>query len=241
MARKTIAVAGLAVSSFIAIILTANGCKVMKPIHTAPTARFVNIRNGSTLSGDIDITVEVNDSDDPPGGLFFQVDDGKDWYQVGYPELMEPVKVDSPHRWKIPFAVVTQHFSNGPHRLVLLDYDKHGKRIVDQRTVTFLNELQNVHAGGLMHENRFHEDSMSCPITATLTTSQLWVVQIKDFNEHVVKTWKGSGKTIDLRWDGTDNTGKPLASGGFYTVIQALKTRETAGEAWKNWIINLNR
>lgn len=203
----------------------------MKPSDNAEQIRFIHVRDGDNLAGLVDLTAEVFNNPKKAEGIFLRLDDGEDCLRPGWPCFVKDEdQPDAPLRQEIPFGLVTNQFGSGPHRLFVVDRDG---RVFDERSVQFVNIIQHVHAGALMNNA-----SEGCRLTASLTTPQPWTLQIKERWGKVVRVFEGSGRAINIYWDGRDASGKLVPQGFYYSVITALESGEKTGDR-KSTLINI--
>ena len=70
----------------------------------------------------------------------------------------------------------------------------------------------------------------SVNITADISHSSDWTLDIKDQGEAIVKSFNGSGKTISVVWDGTDTSGTLQPIGDYSFIINTSATEPVSGE-----------
>lgn len=164
--------------------------------------RFANVKEGQKLSGDVSVAVQARGSLD---FLTLWVDNSKYGGQN--------VEGKGPERYA-GFDIPTFEYANGPHILEL----KVGYRMLDTRHVIFQNDRHPLHATNLTRTG------LPIRITGTVYPAGPWKAVVQNARGQVVRSWIGNGYSINLLWDGTNRSGKPVADGTyrFAAITQVL-------------------
>ncbi|MGO8669893.1 MAG: hypothetical protein ACLQVD_00755 [Capsulimonadaceae bacterium] len=166
-----------------------------RPAPTAYSVRFLNVKNGETLSGDIPLTVILSTYVDEDAVKLTQ--NGVD---MGVGDWEDHVPGGS--AGQITFGLFTTEYPNGVYRLTVVDRYGKGQSI----SVKFKNTVESFSidpVGG----------NVGCPIYANLGKLQSWTVQVRRFtgDESVITVFKGKSRIVNLTWDGTDGHGRHVS------------------------------
>gem|GEM_PF-3512068 len=109
----------------------------------------------------------------------------------------------------VRMSIAADEYPNGTHEIRVTD--KFGRS--DSLTVSFYNTVANIFAEPIFDTDIFSNDvPLQCQITATLTTAQPWVVEIRSTTEtpSVVRTFSGNSGAINVSWNGFDTSGNEV-------------------------------
>jgi len=104
-----------------------------------------------------------------------------------------------------------------------------------ESVINFSNFLTMAVTGAVSNDfaidqNYFTTTDSSAPlsITGTLTSDSSWTLKIKNSTGEVVKTIDGSGDTIEVEWNGSNNVGQVQADGVYNIVLSTLTSGRIA-------------
>ncbi len=165
-------------------------------VNTASRVQITNINNGSILSGDVDVSVFITGSSTGFGDVNLYIDGVE--LESGQPDP------DSQGNNTVVITVPSNGYTNGTHQLKVSDAQGHS----DTRTVSFNNVISSLRYDPVMDTNGSASDvPHTAQISATLSSSQQWQIQIQDDSDNVIKSFSGSGTSINVSWDGTNSSG----------------------------------
>ncbi len=194
----------LVVIAAVAVIMVATAISIHKSF--LDYYRFTNVKEGQKLSGDVSVAVQARGSLD---FLTLWVDNREYGGQN--------VEGKGPERYA-GFDIPTFEYANGPHTLEL----KVGRQTLDMRHVIFQNDRHPLRAISLTRTG------IPIRITGTVYPDVPWKAVIQNARGQVVRSWIGNGYTINLLWDGTNRSGKPVADGTYHFAA----TTEVLGETF---------
>lgn len=168
--------------------------------------RFANIKEGQKLSGDVSVAVQARGS---LNFLTLWVDNSEYGGQN--------VEGKGPERYA-GFDIPTFEYANGPHTLEV----KVGQQTLDTRHVMFQNDRHPLYATSITHVG------ISSRVTGTVYPGGPWKAVIQNSDGQILHSWRGDGYSINLLWDGTNRSGKPVADGTYRFVA----TTEVLGETF---------
>ncbi|WHI49142.1 right-handed parallel beta-helix repeat-containing protein [Microbulbifer sp. VAAF005] len=73
-------------------------------------------------------------------------------------------------------------------------------------------------------------------ITATLSSSSTWSLEISNKSGTVVNTFSGTGTAINIDWDGTDSGSTVLNDGRYYLFLKVTDAENTSYRAGAIWV-----
>ncbi|WP_444905893.1 LamG-like jellyroll fold domain-containing protein [Microbulbifer sp. SSSA008] len=73
-------------------------------------------------------------------------------------------------------------------------------------------------------------------ITAALSSSSNWSLQVSNESGAVVNTFTGTGSNININWDGTDTSSTVLNDGRYYLFLKINDTENTSYRAGAIWV-----
>ncbi len=168
--------------------------------------RFINIKEGQKLSGDVSVAVQARGSLD---FLTLWIDNS----EYGGRNVLGK----GPERYA-GFDIPTFEYANGPHTLEV----KINRQTLDTRHVIFQNDKHPLRAISLTRTG------LPIRITGMVYPDAPWKAVVQNAREQVVRSWIGDGYSINLLWDGKDRSGKPVADGTYRFVA----TTEVLGETF---------
>jgi hypothetical protein len=187
---------------------------------TPPTISIVSPSDGTTLSGDVTVSVSASASD-----------------VLGEVKLY----VDGEAQWRSPdgtnFLINTCEWPNGPHVLFAtaksqsgLEGAHNGATIQYGRAVS---SYVNVSFSNLISQINFSEPffepalGQTQQVTAIFAANSDWTLQIQNASSNTVRTVTGRGDSMLFNWDGTADGGVSIPDG----VYNYLFTAQTNGNA----------
>ncbi len=196
-------------------------------VAATPTAQafgFLNVGNGSSLSGSQPVQVSMASSNhgDEQNLVHFQVDG--QYYEDGG-EFQSPVSGGT--TVTTSFVLDTQQYANGSHTITITDGIN-----TSTINVVFNNNLSVVNVVNMFDPSGGNSEPTTATISAVLASTSSWTVSIytTDNSKTLVKSWSGNSNTISLNWDGTNSTGSQMP-GDAYEVDIAVGTSPSAQAA----------
>ena len=188
------------------LILRSNYGKIGDPLP--PVFQIIGINNGDMLFGDVVVNVSVLNGNLNGGTLSVAVD--------GTTVDAGDVQLQADGSYAEAMTVATNNSSNGVHTIVVSDGLGHS----DTRNVTFSNVITNLVCGAVFDLSA-HSDGVpqSSHITATLAAPQIWQVAVQDYNGNTVKSYSGTGSSIDVTWDGTDSQSNVVPDASYDVIL----------------------
>ncbi len=178
-------------------------------VNAPPVFQITGINNGDTISGDSSVGVNAYTEH---GLLTFFVDGS----EIGSCNV-----TFSPGQNKAGFSLETTAYPNGTHVLTVSDV----RGNTDTRTVTFSNALSNVNYNPMFDSTPGVTDiANACHIMGTFSTPQPWTVNITDDSNNPIKSFSGSGTSVDVTWDGTDANGQSVPGDDYIVTITGSGT-----------------
>lgn len=189
------------------VITAVNGANESFPskqVAATPTAQafgFLNVSNGSTLSGEITLYVSMASraysSEVNPVSFFVdgvQYDSGGDLQQNS-----------GNAGANTSFVLATDALANGPHTLTVQDTNGNTASV----NVTFSNVLYNISIPNMFDTSGGDGLPASAAITASLTSAQPWTVSIVtvDSANSVIQSFSGNSASINVSWNGKNSQG----------------------------------
>ncbi len=185
-------------------------------LAVAPKAQafgFLNVGNGSVLSGDVTVNVSMasraygNDENQ----VTFYVDgvlcaSGGDFQQSSGNAGANTY-----------FILATDAFANGAHTLTVTDANGN----TASANVSFNNVLYNVSIPSMFDNSGGDGLPTSAAITGTLTSVQPWTVSIVsvDSASTALRTFSGNSASINVSWDGKNAQGVEVDDDAYEVVI----------------------
>ena len=192
-------------------ILRSNNGKIGDP--PPPAFRILGINNGDTISGDVSVAVNAYSE---TGLLIFAVDG----VNIGTHNITANSKPNT-----ADFSLETAAYSNGTH--ILTVSDPYGN--TDTRTVAFSNALSNVNYNPMFDNTAGVTDiANTCHITGAFSTPQAWTVSITDDSNNPIKSFSGSGASVNVTWDGTNANGQSVPGDDYLVTITGSRTSTQA-------------
>ncbi len=188
---------------------------VVKTAQLRVTPRFeiTNIQNGDVLSGFVRMNVAVYDKTIKGTELTFSIDGTfYDWCKPAF---------DPSTNSLMSVLIETHGLANGSHALSVSDNSGNS----DSRTVTFQNAISQLNFAALFDVSPGVTDvPPTCQIIATVESGANWTVTVKDDSNNPVKTFSGSGTSINITWDGTSDAGVMQPEGNYQLFFSTATT-----------------
>ena len=195
-------------------------------VTATPTAQafgFLNVGNGSVLSGQTTLYVSMASkaygSEASP--VTFSVD-GVVLDTGG--DMQESSGNAGANTF---FVLATDAFANGPHTLNVKDVNGNSATV----NVTFSNVLYNVSIPNMFDASGGDGLPTSAAIAASLTSAQPWTVSIVtvDSASSVVQSFNGNSANINVSWNGKNSQGVEVADDAYEVDISyGSATQSTA-------------
>ena len=178
---------------------------------------ITNISNGSVLSGDVDVTTFIAGSSPGFGDVSLYIDGVE--IESGQPDP------DGQGNNTVVITVPSNEYANGTHQIKVMDAQGN----TDIRTVIFSNVISSLRYNPVMDTNGSASDvPHTAQITATLSSSQQWQIQIQDDSDNVIKSFSGSGTSINVSWNGTNSSGLVVSDDSYDFTITTTPTGSAA-------------
>lgn len=186
----------------------------------ARSLRFIHLAEGERLSGDVLIPIAPASA---PGHILLLLDGEP----VAAAEAeATPARGDAYRlRQQVMLPLDTIRYGNGSHVLEVRDFHGHRAR----HTVEFRNPVSEA-----IYEPDFDTSSPDARapcsyITATLPAAQPWSIALIDGKGRSVRTFRGTGRTPLVAWDGTDAHKQRAPYGRYEILLQHGTASDTLG------------
>lgn len=174
-------------------------------VFALPSLTIQNVSQGSTVSGELLVTVQLPDNSYNHPYSYGDVRLSVDGAVVGYGGDLQFQTSAGP---AVNISLPTDSFANGTHTLTASDAT--GFATSDTKTTTFTNDIYSIEEDDIFDPTSSGggQAGDGVPtgehIKARLRYSRYWRVAIKTTTDTptTVRSWSGNSDTIDITWDG---------------------------------------